>query len=236
MQAPFLLTQSKKLHNDSMWKNLKVISPYKIVVVHTYILNFLTHWPPPGCLTLLLSYKKNALFQIYHIFLSLAIIDPFQPRIIVAHLSYFETCNFTIPRIVYQFHISYVHGQTYSRLQKRHKTTHCITEYCDQCKANGLAFTYVYLYGRYFFFFFFQLTTYLGERILDFIYHPMRSQHHIIVFPLTKFNHNKKVVLPIFGNYCIPRIQEERISFISKLFLTVSQALWQLLTCSKNCF
>ena len=40
MQALFLLTQSRKLHNDSMCKKeeKKVISPY--------ILNFLTHLPP----------------------------------------------------------------------------------------------------------------------------------------------------------------------------------------------
>ena len=38
--------------------------------------------------------------------------------------------------------------------QRRHKTTHCITEYRDQCKANGLAFTPVYLYGALFFHFF----------------------------------------------------------------------------------
>ena len=46
MQAPFLLTQSRVLHNDSMWKKekkKKVIPPYKIVIVCTYILNFLTH-------------------------------------------------------------------------------------------------------------------------------------------------------------------------------------------------
>jgi hypothetical protein len=36
--------------------------------------------------------------------------------------------------------------------QRRHKTTNCITEYCDKCKANGLAFPPVYFYGRYFFF------------------------------------------------------------------------------------
>ena len=55
MQAPFLLTQSRKLHNGSMWKikiknkkiKMKVIPPYKIiVVVRTYILNFFTNWPP----------------------------------------------------------------------------------------------------------------------------------------------------------------------------------------------
>ena len=49
MQAPILLTQSRNLHNDSMWrkKGLEVIPLYKIVVVPTYILNFLTHWHPP---------------------------------------------------------------------------------------------------------------------------------------------------------------------------------------------
>jgi hypothetical protein len=49
MQPPFLLTQSRNLHNDSMWKKkLEVIPPYKIVVVRTYILIFLTHCPPPS--------------------------------------------------------------------------------------------------------------------------------------------------------------------------------------------
>jgi hypothetical protein len=33
----------------------------------------------------------------------------------------------------------------------RHKTIHCITEYRDQCMANGLTFTPVQLYWRYFF-------------------------------------------------------------------------------------
>jgi hypothetical protein len=47
MQPPFLLTQSRNLHNDTMWKKkLEVIPPYKIVVVRTYILIFYTHWPP----------------------------------------------------------------------------------------------------------------------------------------------------------------------------------------------
>ena len=49
MQPSFLSTQSRNLHNDSMWKTkLKVIPPYKIVVVRTYILSFFnTHWTPP---------------------------------------------------------------------------------------------------------------------------------------------------------------------------------------------
>ena len=54
MQAPFLLTQSRTLHNDSMCKKkreLKVIPFYKIEVVRTYILNILTHWPPCGITT-----------------------------------------------------------------------------------------------------------------------------------------------------------------------------------------
>ena len=46
MQAPILLTQSRKLHSDSTWIILKVEPPYKIMVVRTYILNFLTHCPP----------------------------------------------------------------------------------------------------------------------------------------------------------------------------------------------
>ena len=45
MQAHFLLAQSRKLHNYRMWKKreVKVIAPYKILVVRTYILKFLAH-------------------------------------------------------------------------------------------------------------------------------------------------------------------------------------------------
>jgi hypothetical protein len=48
MQPPFLLTQSRNLHMISCEKKtkLEVIPPYKIVVVHTYILIFSTHCPP----------------------------------------------------------------------------------------------------------------------------------------------------------------------------------------------
>ena len=61
MQAPFLLIQSRKLQNDSMWKKkLKVIPPYKIVVVRTCILNSLTRWPPPP---LGANKKKNSFFM-----------------------------------------------------------------------------------------------------------------------------------------------------------------------------
>ena len=48
MQTPYLLTQGRKLHNDSMWKIKEKIPAYKIVVVRTHILNFLTHWHPRG--------------------------------------------------------------------------------------------------------------------------------------------------------------------------------------------
>ena len=48
MQAPFQLTKSRKLYNDSMWKKeeVEVIPPYKIVVVRTCILKFLHSDPP----------------------------------------------------------------------------------------------------------------------------------------------------------------------------------------------
>jgi hypothetical protein len=47
MQAPFQLTKSKKLYNDSMWKKeVEVITPYKIVVVRTCVLKFLHSDPP----------------------------------------------------------------------------------------------------------------------------------------------------------------------------------------------
>ena len=50
MQAPFQLTKSRKLYNDSMWKKeeVEVIPPYKIVVVRTCILKFLHSDPPVG--------------------------------------------------------------------------------------------------------------------------------------------------------------------------------------------
>ena len=40
MHASILSTQSKKLHNNSMWKKIESNTPYKIVVIRTYILNF----------------------------------------------------------------------------------------------------------------------------------------------------------------------------------------------------
>jgi hypothetical protein len=48
MQAPFQLTKSRKLYNDSMWKQRRSGSntPYKIVVVRTCILKFLHSDPP----------------------------------------------------------------------------------------------------------------------------------------------------------------------------------------------
>ena len=48
MQAPLLITRSKNyiMIACGIRKELKVIPPYKIVVVHTYTLNFLTHSPP----------------------------------------------------------------------------------------------------------------------------------------------------------------------------------------------
>ena len=54
MQPPFLLTQSRNLHNDSMWKKNQNWK-YKIVVVRTYILIFLTHWPPEELVHLILQ-------------------------------------------------------------------------------------------------------------------------------------------------------------------------------------
>jgi len=48
MQAPFLITQLRKLYNDSMLKKIKkiVIPPSKILDVRTYPLIFL-HTDPP---------------------------------------------------------------------------------------------------------------------------------------------------------------------------------------------
>lgn len=46
-------------------------------------------------------------------------------------------------------------GTNVIQKERRHNTIHCITEYCDQCKANGLIFMAVLMYGRHFFFSFF---------------------------------------------------------------------------------
>ena len=47
MHPPFLLTQSRNLHNDSMWKQIESNTLYKIVVVRTYALNFFNTLTPP---------------------------------------------------------------------------------------------------------------------------------------------------------------------------------------------
>jgi hypothetical protein len=71
MKPPFLLTQSRNLHNDSMWKKIKkleVIPPYKIVVVRTCILKFLHSDPPEVKLPNFLDFliKKLTLWMTYN--------------------------------------------------------------------------------------------------------------------------------------------------------------------------
>jgi hypothetical protein len=63
MQAPFQLTKSRKLYNDSMWKKkVEVIPPYKIVVVRTCILKFLHSDPPRACEATVMNERLEWLF------------------------------------------------------------------------------------------------------------------------------------------------------------------------------